>query len=167
MKYPVIDSRATGVNLRRIMDAKDITVKELKEFLGLSSIQSIYHWLNGICLPSIDNLYAMSIYFGLPMDALICGRDEHPLRSYGSFLCSSSDCSETTKCCNVLTPGTHCSYHDSARHCNCLRTRERCPYCNNTKSHWNRFSRRIKLLWEYLPESVRPDHLEVMALDII
>lgn len=73
MKFPVIDNRATGVNLRRIMDARNIAVKDLKEYLGLSSIQSIYHWLNGICLPSIDNLYAMSIYFRLPMDALICG----------------------------------------------------------------------------------------------
>ena len=73
MKFPVIDSRATGINLRRIMDARNISVRDLKDYLGLSSIQSIYHWLNGICLPSIDNLYAMSIYFRLPIDELICG----------------------------------------------------------------------------------------------
>ena len=73
MKFPVIDNRATGVNLRRIMDARGISVKDLKEYLGLGSIQSIYHWLNGICLPSIDNLYAMSVFFQLPIEALICG----------------------------------------------------------------------------------------------
>ena len=72
MKFPVIDNRATGINLRRIMDARNLSVKDLKEYLGLGSIQSIYHWLNGICLPSIDNLYALSCLFHLPMDDLIC-----------------------------------------------------------------------------------------------
>lgn len=80
MKFPVIDTRATGINLRRIMDAKNISVKELKEYLGLSSIQSIYHWLNGICLPSIDNLYAISVLFRLPMEDLICGSGDRMVR---------------------------------------------------------------------------------------
>lgn len=71
--FPVINSKATGVNLRRIMDSKNISVKDLQQLLGLSSQQSIYHWLNGICLPSVDNLYAMSVFFQLPIDDIIQG----------------------------------------------------------------------------------------------
>ena len=71
--YPVINRRETGVNLRRIMDQRQWSVKEVQESLELESIQSIYHWLNGVSLPTIDNLYALSELFQLPMDDLICG----------------------------------------------------------------------------------------------
>ena len=71
--YPVIDKRETGINIRRIMDHHKLTVKDVQQFLGLGSAQSIYHWLNGISLPTIDNLYALSELFQVPMDDLICG----------------------------------------------------------------------------------------------
>lgn len=69
----IIDRRATGVNIRRLMDKHDISVKDLQCKLHLGSVQSIYHWLNGITLPSLDNLYAMSSLFGVAMDDMICG----------------------------------------------------------------------------------------------
>lgn len=71
--FPVIDKRKTGVNLRRIMDERGLTVKDVKEYLHLGSVQSIYHWLNGECLPSVDNLYAMSQLFQISVDDLLCG----------------------------------------------------------------------------------------------
>ncbi|MBR2038084.1 MAG: helix-turn-helix transcriptional regulator [Lachnospiraceae bacterium] len=71
--YPIIDKRETGINIRRIMDQHKLTVKAVQQFLGLGSAQSIYHWLNGISLPTIDNLYALSELFQVPMDDLICG----------------------------------------------------------------------------------------------
>lgn len=71
--YPIIDKRETGINMRRIMDQHKLTVKDVQQFLGLGSAQSIYHWLNGISLPTIDNLYALSELFQVPMDDLICG----------------------------------------------------------------------------------------------
>lgn len=71
--YPVIDKRETGINIRRIMDQHKLTVKDVQQFLGLGSAQSIYHWLNGISLPTIDNLYALSELFQVPIDDLICG----------------------------------------------------------------------------------------------
>lgn len=71
--YPIIDKKKTGINLRRHMDKNNISVKDLQRYLELGSVQSIYHWLNGISLPTIDNLYALSELFQLPMDGLICG----------------------------------------------------------------------------------------------
>lgn len=86
---PVIDKKATGVNIRRTMDKHDFSVKDLQAYLGLNSLQSIYHWLNGICLPTIDNLYALSSLFQTPLDDLICGSrppvTEQPFYSVPSF----------------------------------------------------------------------------------
>lgn len=71
--FPLINKRETGVNLRRIMDKRGISVKDVQKYLGLSSVQSVYHWLNGITMPTIDNLYALSELLQVPIDAIVCG----------------------------------------------------------------------------------------------
>lgn len=70
---PEIDKRETGIKLRRIMDKQGITVKDVQRYLGLGSVQSVYHWLNGISMPTVDNLYALSELFGVSVDAMLCG----------------------------------------------------------------------------------------------
>lgn len=71
--YPLIDRQATGRRIRQIMDEKCVTIKDMQEFLGLACVQSIYHWIDGTSLPSLDNLYAISELLQVSMDALICG----------------------------------------------------------------------------------------------
>lgn len=71
--FPVIDKRETGIRLRRIMDEQGFTVKDVQEYLGLGSVQSVYHWLNGLSMPTVDNLYALSYLFQMPVDDMICG----------------------------------------------------------------------------------------------
>lgn len=71
--FPTIDKKETGINIRRIMDERGITVKDVQEYLNLGSTQSVYHWLNGISMPSIDNLYALSELVCVPMDEIVCG----------------------------------------------------------------------------------------------
>lgn len=70
---PIIDKKQTGVHLRRIMDARGLFVKDVQQYLGLGSVQSVYHWLNGISLPTIDNLYALSELFQISVDDMLCG----------------------------------------------------------------------------------------------
>lgn len=70
-KYPVIDITKTGQNMKRIMQLKGFTVKDIQEFLELSTPQSIYHWFDGRNLPTIDNLYALSELFQIPVDAML------------------------------------------------------------------------------------------------
>lgn len=70
---PVVNKRDTGVNLRRIMDERGFTVKDIQQYLKLGSVQSVYHWLNGISLPTVDNLYALSYLFQVPVDDMLCG----------------------------------------------------------------------------------------------
>ena len=70
---PTINKRETGVNLRRIMDKRGITAKDVQEYLGLGCVQSVYRWIEGISMPTIDNLYALSELFQVPMDEMVCG----------------------------------------------------------------------------------------------
>ena len=71
--YPTIDMKATGMCIRRIMNQRKLTVRDVQKYLNLSSVQSIYHWIYGQSMPTIDNLYALSELFQLPIDAMIVG----------------------------------------------------------------------------------------------
>ena len=75
---PVIDKKQTGINLRLIMDERGLTVKDVQQYLELGSVQSVYHWLNGLSMPTIDNLYALSELFQIPIDDMICGNRNRP-----------------------------------------------------------------------------------------
>ena len=71
--FPLISKRETGVNLRRIMDKRGITPKDVQEYLGLGCVQSVYRWIDGVNMPTIDNLYALSELFRVPIDAIVRG----------------------------------------------------------------------------------------------
>ena len=69
--FPIIDRKRTGIRLRRIMDERGLSVKDVQQYLELGSVQSVYHWLNGLSMPTIDNLYALSELFQMPIDDLV------------------------------------------------------------------------------------------------
>ena len=70
---PVINKRETGVNLRRIMGMRGITPKDVQEYLGLGCVQSVYRWLDGINMPTVDNLYALSELLQVSIDEIVRG----------------------------------------------------------------------------------------------
>lgn len=69
--YPIIDVQETGKQLRAQCDRRQVTPKELQEFLGLAAVQSVYGWFQGKALPSLDNFYALSCYLGIRMEELV------------------------------------------------------------------------------------------------
>ena len=75
--FPIIDRKRTGIRLRRIMDERGLSVKDVQQYLELGSVQSVYHWLNGLSMPAIDNLYALSELFQMPIDDLVCGNRDN------------------------------------------------------------------------------------------
>jgi transcriptional regulator with XRE-family HTH domain len=78
MQYPTINMRLTGQNIKQIMLQKGLSMNEIKDFLGLGSTQAMYHWFHGKSLPSVDNLYALSILFEMPIDEILIGNtNEH------------------------------------------------------------------------------------------
>ncbi len=50
----MIDVKRTGENIKRIMMIHGMSVKDIQEFLELSTSQSIYHWFDGRNLPTLD-----------------------------------------------------------------------------------------------------------------
>lgn len=46
-KYPIIDIVGTGRNIKRIMQIKGLSVKDVQTYLELGTPQSIYHWFDG------------------------------------------------------------------------------------------------------------------------
>lgn len=80
--YPTIDMKATGIYLRQLMDKRKITVKDIQKYLNLSSVQSVYHWLNGHSMPTIDHLYALAEFFQMPMDAMIIGNRKNSVSEH-------------------------------------------------------------------------------------
>ena len=68
-----LDVYETGQNLKKIMIEKDLTAKDIQTYLNLGTVQSVYHWFEGKCLPSVDNLYALSELFRVPVDVMLRG----------------------------------------------------------------------------------------------
>ena len=71
--FPTINKKETGVNLRRIMDMRGVKPKDIQEYLGFGCVQSVYRWLDGVSMPTVDNLYAISKMLQVPMDSIVCG----------------------------------------------------------------------------------------------
>ena len=71
--YPMIDPVATGQNIIRLRKQKGLTVKDLQVWFGFNDPKAIYKWQTGQSLPSIDNLYALSVLLNIPMDSILVG----------------------------------------------------------------------------------------------
>lgn len=52
--FPIIDIESTG--------------KDLQVYFGFEEPQAIYKWQWGKCLPSVDNLFALSKLFNIPIE---------------------------------------------------------------------------------------------------
>ena len=72
-EYPVVDPLRTGQNIKRIMKARGLSVKDVQRFLGFEAPQGIYHWFDGRSMPTLDNLYALSELFCVPIDTIVKG----------------------------------------------------------------------------------------------
>ena len=68
-----IDKVRTGQQIRLLMEKRGVTVRDVKNVLSLACVQSVYHWLDGQSMPTLDNLYALSDLLEVPMDMLVCG----------------------------------------------------------------------------------------------
>ncbi len=68
---PAIDMAATGRNITAMRQSAGLTVKDLQDFFGFATPQAIYKWQHGSALPTLDNLVALAVLFGVSMDEII------------------------------------------------------------------------------------------------
>ena len=75
------------------MNRCGLSAKDVQEYLGLGCVQSVYRWIDGINMPTIDNLYALSALFQVPIDSIVRG-DREEIKSTFTF--------DTTELCNKI-----------------------------------------------------------------
>lgn len=45
--YPVIDKKEMGSTLKRYMQERGLTARDVQEYLGLACVQTVYRWTAG------------------------------------------------------------------------------------------------------------------------
>ena len=68
---PKIDVKETGRNIKRLMEEGGVTPSNIQLWCGFTTVQPIYHWMNGRNLPSVDNLLILSAVLGCSMEDIL------------------------------------------------------------------------------------------------
>lgn len=72
MERPYFDMEASGRRMRDIRRARNISVRQVMEYMGFESTQAVYKWESGRCYPQADNLIALAkLYNVSPMELLV------------------------------------------------------------------------------------------------
>ena len=87
-QYPMIDKVRTGLMIKKIMQARGLSVKDVQKSLDMDVPQGIYHWFEGKSLPSLDNLYALSELFQVPVDVMLKGNRKYVFLSIQNAACN-------------------------------------------------------------------------------
>lgn len=96
-QFPVIDPAATGRNILRLRKEKGLTVKDLQKWFCFDAPRVIYKWQKGETLPSVDNLFALSILFDVPMEQILVAKRHEATLIYGQQ--SQPDAGIAVFCC--------------------------------------------------------------------
>lgn len=68
-----IDKAGTGRRIGRLMEEANLKPADVQQSLHLTCVQTVYRWLEGVNVPSVDNLYALSQLFDVRMDDMVFG----------------------------------------------------------------------------------------------
>lgn len=97
MERPHFDIVASGARMRQIRRQRNISVKQVMEYMGFESMQAVYKWEAGKCFPQADNLIALAMLYQVnPIELLVKEGDE---MSSSCFLYKSisTSCSSVSK----------------------------------------------------------------------
>lgn len=86
MEYRPLDAVRTGARIKEIRMERKLRVSDISEFMGFTTDVAVYKWQSGKSMPTIDNLYALSQLFGVPMDEICRGREEDERASSFDFV---------------------------------------------------------------------------------
>ena len=83
MERPRFDIVASGERMKEIRKQRNISVKQVMEYMGFESTQAVYKWEAGKCYPQADNLVALAMLYNVsPMELLV----EEDLESSSFFV---------------------------------------------------------------------------------
>ena len=76
MDYPVLSAKATGKRIKELRKQAGLRVSDIADFMGFESEQAVYKWQRGDSLPTVDNLYALSMLFHTTVDDILRSSEE-------------------------------------------------------------------------------------------
>ena len=74
--FPVIDLQRTGRSIEARRKEAGLSVRQLQDYFGFEYPQAIYKWQHGECLPTVDNLLALSRLLRVSMEDLLVYEDQ-------------------------------------------------------------------------------------------
>ena len=84
MKYrPEYDSKVIGRNLRRLREARHLSVEYVREYLRLGSVQAVYKYEKGTSYPQTDTMFALMELYGAELKDIV-NQEEASASSVGS-----------------------------------------------------------------------------------
>lgn len=89
-RRPEYNKELIGDNLRRCRQERNLSVEQVREYLGLGSIQSIYKWEEGRSFPQADNLFALMELYGMELKDLLYGHRQFGGAALGEAVCSGA-----------------------------------------------------------------------------
>ena len=66
-----IDATATGRRIRELRDLNGLRITDISDALGFYEPQAVYKWMRGECLPTLRNMYRLSILFNTTLDDIV------------------------------------------------------------------------------------------------
>ena len=75
MERPRFDIVASGERMKEIRKQRNISVKQVMEYMGFESTQAVYKWEAGKCYPQADNLVALAILYNVSPTELLVEED--------------------------------------------------------------------------------------------
>ena len=71
-----IDATATGRRIRELRDLNGLRITDISDALGFYEPQAVYKWMRGECLPTLRNMYRLSLLFNTTIDDIVRGAED-------------------------------------------------------------------------------------------
>ena len=68
---PMVNMAATGANIKALIKANGLKVSDIQNKCGFNTPQSIFKWMRGDAMPSIDNLVILAYILNVTIDEII------------------------------------------------------------------------------------------------
>ncbi|MCD7709097.1 MAG: helix-turn-helix domain-containing protein [Clostridiales bacterium] len=73
-RHPMYDVKRTGENLRRIRRMCGYSAEEVRRFVGVGTVQAIYKWERGDCLPGLEAFFSLAELYGVEPGRMLARR---------------------------------------------------------------------------------------------
>ena len=74
-RRPEYNMKLIGYNLRRLREAMNFSVEEVRQYLRLGSVQAVYKYEKGVSYPPADTMFALMELYGAELRDIIGGHE--------------------------------------------------------------------------------------------